>query len=119
LRVISSETLRLVARGQSRPVLIDTSGQPYRVDGLPDDASVPSLVVGKVTEAVKQVETGTVVQYLNRDALWAVEGFLLDRDVVDSLPDDVNSPERLIDAVREAGFQWHAVIPMASEPRPD
>ncbi|HEX9863578.1 MAG TPA: hypothetical protein VGC03_01275 [Acidimicrobiia bacterium] len=117
--MISSETLRLVARGGSGPVLIDNSGQPYQIDGLPDDASVPSLVVGKVTEAVKQVETGTVVKYLNRDALWAVEGFLLDRDVVDSLPDDVDSPERLIDAVREAGFEWHAVIPMASEPRSD
>jgi hypothetical protein len=117
--MISSETLRLVARGGSGPVLIDNSGQPYRVDGLPDNASVPSLVVGKVTEAVKQVETGTIVQYLDREALWAVEGFLLDRDVVDSLPDDVDSPERLIDAVREAGFEWHSVIPMASEPRPD
>ena len=117
--MISSESLRLVARGRSGPVLIDDSGQPYQVGGLPHDAAVPSLVVGKVTEAVKQVETGTVVQYLNRDALWAVEGFLLDRDVVDRLPDDVDSPERLIDAVREAGFEWYAVIPVASEPRPD
>ena len=117
--MISSETLRLVARAGSGPVLIDISGRPYQVDGLPDDVSVPSLVVGNVTEAVKQVEAGTVVQYLNRDTLWAVEGFLLDSDVVDRLPDDVDSSERLIDAVREAGFEWHAVVPMASEPLPD
>lgn len=117
--MISSESLRLIAQAGSGPVLIDNSGQPYQVDSLPDDASVPSLVVGEVTEAVKRVETGTVVQYLNRDALWAVEGFLLDRNVIDSLPDDVDSSERLIDAVGESGFEWHVVIPMASEPRPD
>ena len=117
--MISSETLRLVAPAGSGPVLIDNSGQPYQIDSLPDDASVPSLVVGKVTEAVKRVETGTVVQYLNRDALWAVEGFLLDHEVVHSLPGDVDSSERLIDAVREAGFEWHVVIPIASEPPAD
>lgn len=108
--MISSEGLRRVAGTGRDRMLIDDSGELFEVDGLPEDAPIPALVVGKVTEAVKQVETGTVVHHLDRDALWVVEGFLLDRNVVDSLPDDVDSSTRLIEAVRKAGFEWHAVF---------
>jgi len=106
---------RMVAVGHG-PIVVDNSGRPLTTDGLPDDAPIPSLIVGQVTEAVKQVGDGMVTRYLNRDVLWAVKGFVLGHDVIGGLPDDIDSPERLIDAVREAGHEWHALFPSPGEP---
>jgi hypothetical protein len=114
--VISSETLRQDAAAGPARLVIDHHGGPVEIDGLAHDTPIPALVVSNVTEAVKQVGEGMVVSYLNRDALWAVDCFLLDRAVVASLPDRVESPVGLIEAVREAGFEWHAVLPKPPEP---
>lgn len=94
-------------------IVVDTTGAPYPVEGLPVDTTAPALVVGRVSEAVKEVEQETVVGYLNRDAIWAVEGFVLSEDVVSILPDEVESASRLIELVTGAGFSWSAVLPTA------
>jgi hypothetical protein len=85
------------------------------MEGLPNEPPIPALVVAVVTEAVKQVEAEMVVRSVDRDALWAVMGFLLDRKVVSMLTDDVESVAGLIRAVRDAGFDWHAVCPAPPE----
>jgi hypothetical protein len=70
-------------------------------------------VVGRLSEAVKEVEEETLVGYLNRDAIWAVEAFVLSEEVVSILPDEVESASRLIELVTGAGFSWSAVLPTA------
>jgi hypothetical protein len=114
--VISSQALRRLAERAEGRVVIDQEGEPLAVEGLPEDAPVPGLVVGKVNEAVKQVEDEMIVRYLNRDAVWAVEGFLLDTEILSSLPDGVASAAGLIEAMTGAGYEWHAVIPIPPEP---
>ena len=109
--MISSQLLRELARDGPDRILVDTAGVPYQVERLPDDAIPPALVVAKVTEAVKEIEGERVVGYLNRDAMWVVEGFLLSGDVVSILPDGVDSAASLIEAVTRAGFQWSAALP--------
>lgn len=93
---------------------VDTEGEPIRLDEL-DDATVPGLVVAPVTEAVKQVSRGLVARYLNRDALWAVQGFVLDGEMVRRLSADFDSPRALIHAVVSAGRQW---VPVTAAPPP-
>jgi hypothetical protein len=68
--------------------------------------------VAPVTEAVKEVDGETIVRYLNRDAMWAVQGFLLSHEVVTGLPDGVDSAAGLIEAVSRAGLRWSAVAPI-------
>jgi hypothetical protein len=113
--MISSHLLRELL-GDSDTILVDTSGGSHEVEGLPHDAVPPALVVANVTEAVKQVEDGLVAGYLDRDAMWAVDGFVLSREVVSSLPEAVDSVASLIEAVTRAGFRWNVVLP--AQPRP-
>jgi hypothetical protein len=113
--VISFEVLREVG-SRPGPFQIDLQGVVSDLGELPDETPVPSLVVGQVTNAVKQAESGMVARYLDRDTLWAVNGFVLDGDTVASLDESVDSPVRLIEAVREAGFEWHTVVSTPSEP---
>jgi hypothetical protein len=94
-------------------IVVDTTGAPYAVDELPGDIAAPALLVGRVSEAVKEVEEDRVVGYLNRDALWAVEGFVLSNEVVSILPEEVESATTLIELVTGAGFAWSAVLPTA------
>jgi hypothetical protein len=108
--VINSEALRRIAETGLDRISITSSGELLEVDGLPEDTLIPALVVGNVTEAVKQIENSTITQYLNRDALWAVQGFVLDRQVVSSLPDGVESAADLIEAVRHAGYEWAVTV---------
>lgn len=108
--MISSQGLRQLLDARRDRLVIDQAGDPSEFEGLPDDAPIPAIVVMSVTEAVKQVQGDMIIHYVNRDAIWAVEGFLLDRPVVSSLPDDVDSAAGLIEAVRRAGHEWHAVM---------
>jgi hypothetical protein len=108
--VISSQALRRIAETGLDRISITNTGELSEFDDLPEETLIPALVVGKVNEAVKQLEAGSVVHYLNRDALWAVMGFLLDPKVVSSLPEDVDSAADLIEAVKQAGFVWHTVV---------
>ena len=115
--MITSEVLRQIAADGPGRLAIGHSGELVEIDGLPEPAPIPALVVEEVTEAVKQVEAGMVTRYLNRETLWAVTGFLLDREVVAHLPDGVDSAEGLIQAVRDAGYEWQAVLPLTVEPQ--
>ena len=110
--MISSQHLRELLDTSPGPILVDAAGASHPVDGLPEDATPPALLVAAVTEAVKEVEGETIVRYLNRDAMWAVRGFLLSREVVSALPDGVDSAAALIEAVSQAGLRWSAVLPI-------
>lgn len=105
--MIGSQLLRGLAR-PGELLAVDLEGGPIGIDGLVDPAS-PGLVVAPVTEAVKEVDDGTVVQYVNRDTLWAVHGFVVDHELVSLLPDQVDGPESLISAVVELGRNWSPV----------
>jgi hypothetical protein len=113
--VITSQVLREIAADGPDTMVIGHSGELVEIGGLPEPAPIPALVVEVVTEAVKQVEAGMVIRYLNRETLWAVTGFLLDREVVARLPDGVDSAAGLIQAVRDAGYEWQAVLPLTTE----
>jgi hypothetical protein len=113
--VISFAVLREVGSGPE-PFQIDLQGVVTNLDDLPDRALVPALVVGQVTDAVKQAESGMVAGYLDRDTVWAVNGFVLDRDIVAGLDERVDSAVKLLEAVREAGFEWHAVVSTPTGP---
>lgn len=95
------------------PLVVDITGAPYQMAGLPDDTIAPALLVGRVWEAVKEVEGEMVVGYLNRDAMWAVEGFVLTEELISILPEEVESASSLIEIVARAGFDWSAVMPAA------
>jgi hypothetical protein len=97
----------------STRIVVDITGAPLQVAGLPDDVVVPALVVGKVSEAVKEVDGEMVVAYLNRDTMWAVEGFVLSEDVTSVLPEELESAASLIEVVTGAGFAWSVVVPPA------
>jgi hypothetical protein len=109
--MISSRELRKLLESGAETILVDAEGASYPAQGLPEDATPPALLVVPVIEAVKEVEGETIVRYLNRDAMWAVQGFLLSHEVVSALPDGVDSAASLIEAVSQAGLRWSAVVP--------
>jgi len=77
---------------------------------LPADLPVPGLLVRAVTEAVKQLEAGRLIDDLDRDMMWAIEGFILDKGVLEALPHGVYSGEQFIGAVVDAGFTWRSAL---------
>jgi phosphosulfolactate phosphohydrolase-like enzyme len=96
-------------------IVVDITGAPLRVEGLPENVVVPALVVGRVSEAVKEVDGEMVVANLNRDTMWSVEGFVLSEEVASILPEELESAASLIEAVTGAGLAWSVVLP-ASPP---
>jgi len=110
--MINSQQLRELLESNPEPILVDAAGVSHPVEGLPKDVTPPALLVAAVTEAVKEVDGETIVRYLNRDAMWAVQGFLLSHEVVSALPDGVDSAAGLIEAVSQAGLRWRAVLPI-------
>jgi hypothetical protein len=111
--VIDVPTLRaLIEAGESR-VAIDASGELLDQGAMPVLGSAV-LIVAPVTEAVKVVVGGMVHESLDRDALWSIHGFVLGREVVLALGDDVTTPEDLIAAVPAAGFEWETISPASS-----
>jgi hypothetical protein len=110
--MISSQQLRKLLESSPEPILVDAVGASHPVEGLPEDATPPALLVAAVTEAIKEVDGETIVRYLNRDAMWAVQGFLLSHEVISALPDGVDSAAGLIEAVSQAGLRWSAVFPI-------
>ena len=97
--------------------MIDHRGENMAHEWLSSDVPVPGLLVGRVNEAVKKAESGRIVHHLNRDALWAVEGFVLDAEVLQSIPDGEYSASGLMYAVVAAGYQWR-VVEMPAHPDP-
>lgn len=110
--MISSQQLRNLLESAPEPIFVDAAGVSLPVEGLLEDSTPPALLVAAVTEAVKEVDGETIVRFLNRDAMWAVQGFLLSHEVVAALPDGVDSAAGLVEAVSQAGFRWSAVIPI-------
>jgi hypothetical protein len=107
--VIDPQALRRLAAGS--PVLaIDHRGRPLDIDGLPEELRVPGLLVSPVAEAVKRVEAGRLVADLDRDSMWAVQGFVLGMSVLDGLGNADYSAEELIRAVSSAGFDWQPTL---------
>ncbi len=104
------------AAADHRRVMLDADGnlRPSGDFSFPDSPAV--LIVGDVTEAVKRVEEDAVIGPIDRDELWAVKGFILDREVVDDLPLQLESPADLIEAVKEAGYRWVAIGPTSFSP---
>ena len=109
--MFSSQQLRKLRDTGPGPILVDGAGAPLPVEGLPEDAMPPALLVAPVTEAVKEVDGGTIVRYLNRDAMWAVQGFLLSNEIVSALPDGIDSAAGLIEAVSRSGLRWSTILP--------
>ncbi len=107
--MIDLQTMRRMAT--ARPVVVvDHNGEPMDRPGLPDELPVPGLLVSTVNEAVKQVDTGSLIADLDRDSLWAVAGFALDVTVLDALGEGTYSAADLIGAVTAAGFDWMPTI---------
>lgn len=86
-------------------VVFDKHGNPVDLD-VPGDVGPAALLVSDVTEAVKRVEDGVVVESVDRRKMWAVEAIVLNRIVLRRLDEEEVSVEGLLDSVRAAGFAW-------------
>ena len=99
------ELKRRLANGDDR-VLFDARGEALDVL-VPPDFGPAILLVGPVTDALKTVTPeGLVDQSLDRDEIWAVEGYALTGVVVDRLESSLMTPRELYDAVSDLGFGW-------------
>lgn len=87
-------------------VVFDSDGDPMDLS-VPPDIGPATLLVGPVTDAVKTTTpAGLVDRSLDRDDIWAVEGFALNRVVVDRLEAGVMSPDQLYEAVNALRLGW-------------
>lgn len=81
----------------------------------PHSPSEPAVIfVDVVTDAVKTLSGDVIQGALDRDQVWAVVGFKVGREVAAAVSHNPMTAESLIDAVREAGFEWTAVEVPAS-----
>ena len=72
-----------------------------------NDSGRAALLVTTVTDAVRTVTPdGLVAGSLDRESLWAVEGFALTAAVVRALPELEFTPEGLLEAVANLGTEW-------------
>lgn len=96
-------------------VIVAPGGTPLDWS-VPPNAGPATLLVSTVTDAVKQVEAnGLIGGSVDREQLWAVDAFLLNRMVLDELRCGPVDPPALIDAVRDTGITWQVVLtPSAS-----
>lgn len=78
---------------------------------VPPHAGPATLLVSRVTDAVKRVEPeGLISGSVDRDRLWVVDAFILNRVVLDDLRCGPVDPDALLDAVRETGIAWQVVL---------
>lgn len=103
---------KLVDAGGVR-VVVDGNGEIVDRDEL-SDFGPAVLIASPVTDAVKVVDAGLVQGSLDRDALWAIQGFVLSREVLLALDDDLIHPGELISAVTRAGFEWQVISSSSS-----
>ncbi len=79
---------------------------------IPPDIGPATLLVSPVTDALKTVFDGLVEGSLDRDSVWGVEAFALNRVVISKLDGDQElSPLDLHEAVSNLAFGWQ-VAPM-------
>jgi hypothetical protein len=108
--VIDIRALRKLAAGGKDHFDIDHAGA--LVDWGELNVEGPAvLIVGPVTDAVKVVADDLVLDSLDRDDLWSIHGFRLEREVLLALEDEVSDPQSLVDAVSAAGFAWQVINP--------
>ena len=78
---------------------------------VPPHAGPATLLVSRVTDAVKRVEPeGLIGGSVDRARLWAVDAFILNRVVLDDLRCGPVDPKGLLDAVRQTGITWQVVL---------
>jgi hypothetical protein len=67
------------------------------------------LLVRPVTDAVKEIDGARVRASVDREGLWLVEGFSVDRKVIEAVGPRPITSDELIAAVEDAGFEWKVV----------
>lgn len=72
---------------------------------IPKNIGPATFIVGAVTDAVKTHEGGMITGSLDRDTLWTVEAFALNRVVVRRLEGEM-TPMELYQAVLDSGLAW-------------
>jgi hypothetical protein len=113
--MIDMAALRRLAEAGAVRVAVDVAGGIIETQ----ETSGPGhavLITTTPTDAVKVVNGGMIIESLNRDLLWSIEAFVLGSEVVMAIDGKVNSPEELVEAVSNAGFEWRVVSPSSSSP---
>ena len=72
----------------------------------PADVGPAVMLVTEVVDAMKVVESGFVVESVDRDRLWVLEGLAMSGEVISQLGEGEVELADLIEAVRESGFEW-------------
>lgn len=85
-------------------VVFDKTGAVVDVP-CPSGAGPATLMVSEMTDALKTVEEDHITGSIDRSQVWLVDAFVLAREVLDRLDDEV-AIEDLIDTVRKAGYEW-------------
>ncbi|MGH8945858.1 MAG: hypothetical protein ACRDVL_06905, partial [Acidimicrobiia bacterium] len=85
-------------------------GGDLREPGVPPNAGPATLLVSRVTDAVKRLgDDGLIASSVDRRRLWAVEGFLLNRVVVEKLEPGSLDADSLLETVPRTGIGWQVV----------
>lgn len=100
--MISTSRLRAGLVGDY--VVFDKHGDLVDME-IPADIGPAGFLVSPVTDAVKQLEGGTV-RSLDRDRLWSVDAIVLNRVVLRRMEDQELTAEELLTTVRELGYTW-------------
>ena len=102
-----TQLIELLARldADERRVVIDAVGNRIP-DRVPTDLGPAALLVSPVVDALKRVWGDRVVGSIDRDQVLAVEGFVLDRDLLRRLASQEVSVSDLIGAVEDLGHVW-------------
>lgn len=91
--------------------MIAPDGAPCEEPVVPQTAGPASLLVSKVTDAVKRVgDDGLVEGSVDRDQLWALQGFLLNRVVLAKLEGKPMDAVTLLETIPRIGIGWQFVI---------
>jgi hypothetical protein len=98
-----------------RRVVIDAMGNRIP-DQVPTDLGPAILLVSPVVDALKRVWGDRVVGSIDRGQLLAVEGYVLDRDILERLASEEVSVNDLIGAVTSLGYVWKTLEHGGSTP---
>jgi len=94
-------------------IVVRPTGEPVEME-IPPDVGPATLLVSPVTDALKTVsEDGSVDGSLDREAVWEVEAFALNRVVVRRLEGDEISALDLYQAVIGLRLGW-MIAPMSA-----
>lgn len=87
-------------------VLVDPEGMILEGQ-VPGDVGPATLLVEPVVDALKRLgPEGLLDRHLDRESVWAVSAFALNRVVIERLGDGEHTARELHDAVVAAGFKW-------------